>query len=55
MEDSNNVLLDVLANDSILPDANEDFSIVSVTQGDQDGSVSIGNAGLNVIYTPKVD
>ncbi len=55
MEDSNNVLLDVLANDSILPDANEDFSVVSVTQGDQDGSVSIGNAGLNVIYTPKVD
>lgn len=55
MEDSNNVLLDVLANDSILPDANEDFSIVSVTQGDQEGSVTIGNAGLNVIYTPKVN
>ncbi|MFV1965370.1 MAG: Ig-like domain-containing protein [Pirellulaceae bacterium] len=44
--------LEVLTNDSILPDAGESLTIVEVTQGSRGGSVSIGSDGRSLEYTP---
>ena len=54
-EDSFNVLLDLLANDSIAPDTGESLQIVSVTQSVESGAVSIAGDGLYVLYTANTD
>lgn len=53
VEDSEDNLFDVLANDSIEPDAGETLTITSVTQGDQGGTVAI--VENQVSYTPAGD
>lgn len=54
-EDDLNVLLDLMSNDSIAPDTGETIQIVSVTQGSENGAVSIANNGIHVLYTPNTD
>ena len=54
-EDDVNVLLDLMNNDSIAPDQGETISIVSVTQGVENGAISIANNGIHVLYTPDTD
>jgi hypothetical protein len=44
--------LEVLTNDSTLPDADESLTIVEVTQGSRGGSVSIDSDGRTLEYTP---
>ncbi len=53
-EDSGSNSIDVLTNDSILPDAGETLSVTGITQG-ANGSVSITNGGANVSYTPAAN
>ncbi|MEL6110484.1 MAG: beta-propeller domain-containing protein, partial [Planctomycetota bacterium] len=56
---SSNQVLDVLRNDSInhhLVDQDQsDLRIVTVTQGDQGGSIVIADGGRELIYTPAND
>ncbi|MBT4845056.1 MAG: tandem-95 repeat protein, partial [Planctomycetaceae bacterium] len=54
-EDSSNVALDLLINDTIAPDANESLSIVFITQGTQGGTVAVSDSGEFVLYTPAVN
>jgi len=54
-EDDVNILLDLMNNDSIAPDLGETISIVSVTQGVENGAISIANNGIHVLYTPDTD
>ena len=54
-EDENNILLDLMNNDSVAPDTGETIQIVSVTQGNENGAVSIANNGIHVLYTPPTD
>lgn len=55
-EDSSNHLLDVLRNDSatqqLLDQTHSDLRIVSVTEGDQGGTIAIAAGGRELIYTP---
>lgn len=51
-QDSNANTLDVLANDSIAPDAGETLSITAVGTATAGGTVSIGTGGTNIVYTP---
>lgn len=51
-KDSTGKALDVLANDSILPDVGETLTITAVTQPTQGGSVQIAVDGLSVTYQP---
>lgn len=44
--------LDVLANDSILPDAGETLTITAVTQGSSGGTVAVSSDGKSVVFTP---
>ena len=53
-EDSGANTINVLANDSILPDAGETLMVVVVTQG-ANGAVAIGGGGTAVTYTPNAD
>ena len=53
-EDSGASTIDVLLNDSILPDAGETLTITGVTQG-AGGSVAILGGGTGVSYTPNAD
>jgi len=53
-EDSGANFLNVLANDSILPDAGETLTIVAVSSAAH-GAVAIGNGGTAVSYTPDAD
>ncbi len=53
-EDSGTTPLDVLANDSILPDVGETLVVWSVTQP-ANGTVTIGDGSANVNYTPEAD
>jgi VCBS repeat-containing protein len=46
-------VLDLLANDLITPDANETLRVAAVGAGSQGGTITIGNGGANVRYTPK--
>lgn len=50
-----NVLLDVMSNDSILPDTGESISVIAVTQGTELGAITIGGNGLHVLYTPNTN
>ncbi len=53
-EDSSGTFVDVLANDTALPDLGETLTIANVTQGTSGGTVSIvGGTGLS--YTPAAD
>ena len=54
-EDSSNVALDLLANDTFAPDENETLSIVFITQGTEGGTVALSNSGDFVLYTPAPD
>jgi len=47
--------LNVLENDSILPDANEVLTITAVTQGSQGGTVAIATGGQAILYTPSAN
>jgi uncharacterized repeat protein (TIGR01451 family) len=53
-EDSGANSIDVLANDSISPDAGETLTVASVTQG-ANGSVAITGGGTGVSYTPNAN
>jgi large repetitive protein len=53
-EDSGANAIDVLANDSIAPDAGETLTVTSVTQG-ANGSVAITGGGTGVSYTPNAN
>jgi len=53
-EDSGANMINVLGNDSSLPESNETLTITAVTQG-ANGSVTIVNDGLNVSYAPAAN
>jgi hypothetical protein len=53
-EDSSAKTVDVLGNDSSLPDSNEMLTVTGVTQG-TNGSVAVTNGGANVSYTPNAN
>ena len=48
-------LLDVLANDLFTPDAAETLRVSAVSVGSQGGTITIGNNGSNIRYTPKAN
>lgn len=50
---ANNISLDVMANDSFAPDTGETLRVTAVGAGSQGGSITLGNNGTNVRYTPK--
>jgi len=54
LEDSTNVELDVLANDTSAPDEGETLTITAVTQP-ANGSVSISQDGTRIFYTPDAN
>jgi hypothetical protein len=54
VEDSGPNAIDVLFNDSILPDVGETLTVTAVTQG-VNGSVAIAGGGTLVTYTPDPD
>ena len=47
--------LNVLANDSISPDANETLTISSVTSGSAGGTITVAKNGLTLDYVPAKD
>jgi outer membrane protein OmpA-like peptidoglycan-associated protein len=49
---SSGTTLDVLANDSSAPDANEQLSVTAVTQPSSGGTVSVAPNGAGVVFTP---
>ncbi len=51
VSDAGAVLIDVLANDSSIPDGNQALAISNITQGISGGSVSI--SGSQISYTPS--
>ncbi len=51
-EDSQNFVLDVLANDLIAPDTGETLRVTQVSTGSAGGTLTIGNNGANIRYTP---
>ena len=51
-EDASSVLLDLLANDTFLPDVNETLQIVSSGTLSAGGTVTIASNGSHVLYTP---
>ncbi len=53
-EDSGATVLDVLANDTYLPDPPETLTVFSVTQPSH-GAVTIGNGSADVSYTPEAN
>ena len=53
-EDSGANAIDVLANDSILPDAGETLTITAVTNG-TNGTVAITGGGTGLTYTPNAN
>jgi cyclophilin family peptidyl-prolyl cis-trans isomerase len=52
-EDSTNNTIDVLANDTTVPNTNTTLSIQSVSTPSQGGTVSISSDNQRLIYTPK--
>ncbi len=54
-EDSSDNFLDVIANDSIAPDAGETLKITAVSAGDQGGTITIGPTEDHLLYTPAAD
>lgn len=53
-EDSGATTINVLANDTFVPDAGETLTITAVTQG-ANGSVAITGGGTTVSYTPNLN
>lgn len=47
--------LDVLANDSTLPDTGQTLTITNVSAGSAGGTLVISDAGDNIVYTPVAD
>ena len=47
--------LNVLANDSAAPDANETLTVTAVGAGSQQGTISVAPGGTGVRYTPKAN
>jgi large repetitive protein len=54
LEDAAATTVDVLANDTIVPDAGETLSITAITQG-ASGAVAIISGGTRVRYTPSLN
>jgi large repetitive protein len=54
-KDSGTRTLDVLENDTILPDVDEVLTIIAVTQGSQGGTVAIAADGQSIHYTQSDD
>jgi cyclophilin family peptidyl-prolyl cis-trans isomerase len=54
-KNSTNNLLDVLSNDGFAPDTGETLRISAVGAGSQGGTITIGNNGANLRYTPKAN
>lgn len=50
--DSQDNRLDVLANDTVLPDAGESLQVTQVNASSQGGNVTVSDDGSAVIYTP---
>jgi len=51
-EDSVAAVINVLANDSFAPDTGETLTVTQVGGASQGGTVALGTAGANVLYTP---
>ncbi len=51
-EDASSILLDLLANDVILPDVGETLQVVSTGTPSAGGTVTIASNGSHVLYTP---
>ena len=56
-EDAAATTIDVLANDRAAtnPDGVETLTVTAVTQGNQQGTVTVGTNGQNVVYTPRAN
>jgi VCBS repeat-containing protein len=54
-EDSTGNVINVLANDTFAPDTNETLSVTGVTTGSNGGSITLGQNGANVVYTPAAN
>jgi len=54
-EDSTGNVINVLANDSFAPDTGETLSVTGVTAGSNGGSITLGQNGANVVYTPAAN
>lgn len=54
-KNSTNNLLDVLVNDSFAPDTGETLRVTAVGTGSQGGTITIGNNGANIRYTPQAN
>ena len=54
-EDSSNFVLDVLANDLTAPDTGETLIVTQVGTGNHGGTLTIGNGGANIRYTPALN
>lgn len=54
-EDSTNTTIDVLANDTVVPNTNTTLTLQSVSSPSQGGTVSISSDNLRLIYTPKAN
>ena len=54
-EDTSENIINVLANDSILPDAGETLTITAVGPTDNNGTVTIAPGGTHLLYTPAPD
>ena len=55
IEGTSNNELNVLANDTWLPDPEETLRVIDVTSPSKGGSVRIGTGGGSVVYTPPAD
>jgi cyclophilin family peptidyl-prolyl cis-trans isomerase len=53
LQNSTNNSLNVLANDSAAPDANETLTVTAVGAGNQQGTIAVAPGGTGVRYTPK--
>ncbi|HZN35961.1 MAG TPA: Ig-like domain-containing protein [Pirellulaceae bacterium] len=54
-EDSQNFVLDVLGNDLTSPDTGETLRVTQVSAGSAGGTLTIGNNGANIRYTPALN
>ncbi|MGE3775760.1 MAG: Ig-like domain-containing protein, partial [Pirellulaceae bacterium] len=55
LEDSQNNVFDVLANDTIAPDTGETLTITTVTSGSRGGTVTVTQNGTRINYTPAAN
>ncbi|MDQ2699889.1 MAG: Ig-like domain-containing protein, partial [Actinomycetota bacterium] len=54
-EDSQDNVLDVLANDTTGSDTGETLKVIAVGSGDKGGQITIGAGGTNIRYTPAAN